>query len=316
MKIVRKEFIISEPAPTPSCHASTVEILKDGTVVSAWFAGEKEGSDDVGIWLSRKEGAKWSTPVKVSTEKDIPHWNPVLFSEDGKEMTLFYKLGYKIPEWKTFVMKSEDGGKTWGKPEELVRGDVSGGRGPVKNKPIKISNGNLIAPASTEQGKWRPFVDVYTKEGVWEKKNIPVGEELAEKINVIQPTLWEYPKGNIHALMRSNMAYICKSESKDFGETWSELELTDIPNNNSGIDCVFTENGKVVLVCNPVAKHAGERYPLSVYVSENNGESFERVMDIETEKGEFSYPAIISKGNKVYITYTWNRKNIVFCEAE
>ncbi len=315
MKIIRKEFIMAEPTPTPQCHASTLELLHDGTVISSWFGGTKEGENDVGIWVSRRENGIWSAPALVSPERDIPHFNPVLYLEADKTLNLFYKVGYNITDWKTMVMKSRDGGKTWSDAAELVPGDCSGGRGPVKNKPIRISNGKILAPASTEQGPWRCFIDMYCEKDGWQKKHIPVSDADRD-INVIQPTLWENPAGHIHALMRSNKAYLCESHSEDFGETWSEVTLTNIPNNNSGVDCVLTENGKVVLVCNPVAKHAGPRTPLSVLVSDNNGKSFERVMDLETAEGEYSYPAIVSKGNKVYITYTYKRENIVFCELE
>ena len=315
MKIIRKEFIMAEPTPTPQCHASTLELLHDGTVVSAWFGGTKEGENDVGIWVSRRENGRWSAPALVSAERDIPHFNPVLYLEADKTLTLFYKVGFKISDWKTMVTKSADGGKTWESPVELVPDDESGGRGPVKNKPILISNGNILAPASTENGPWRCFIDMYNEKDGWQKKHIPVNDNMSN-INVIQPTLWEQPEGHIHALMRSNMAYVCESHSTDYGETWSEIVLTDIPNNNSGIDCVKTENGSIVLVCNPVAQHAGARTPLSIYLSEDNGETFKKIIDLETEPGEYSYPAIVSKENKVYITYTYRRENIMFCEFE
>lgn len=315
MKIITKELIMNTPTPTPQCHASTIEILSDGTIVSAWFGGEKEGAPDVSIWVSRKEKGAWSKPVSVSAEHGIPHFNPVLFSKDGKSLTLFYKVGFKISEWKTMITESADGGKTWSIPRELVSGDESGGRGPVKNKPIIVSNGTILAPASTENGPWRCFIDVLAADGVWHKKHIPVNGNMSG-LNVIQPTLWEQPEGHIHALMRSNMAYICESHSDDYGETWSETVLTDVPNNNSGIDCVLTEKGSIVLVCNPVAQHAGARTPLSIYLSEDNGETFKKIIDLETEPGEYSYPAIVSKENKVYITYTYRRENIMFCEFE
>ncbi len=37
--------------------------------------------------------------------------------------------------------------------------------------------------------------------------------------------------------------------------------------------------------------------------------------DLESDHGEYSYPAIISEGGVVHITYTWNRK-IVYCRLQ
>lgn len=41
-----KEFIYRPKSITPSCHASTVLPLADGSVVAAWFGGTKEGDGE------------------------------------------------------------------------------------------------------------------------------------------------------------------------------------------------------------------------------------------------------------------------------
>src|SRR5215468_9988362 len=77
--VVKSEFIY-ETAPFPECHASTIAESK-GTLVAAWFGGTKEKHPDVGIWLSRLENGKWTTPAEVangvqSPETRYPTWNP------------------------------------------------------------------------------------------------------------------------------------------------------------------------------------------------------------------------------------------------
>ena len=62
--IVQSEFIF-ERAPFPSAHASTIVETPEG-LVAAWFGGTKERNPDVGIWVSRREGDGWSTPVEVA----------------------------------------------------------------------------------------------------------------------------------------------------------------------------------------------------------------------------------------------------------
>ena len=260
MKILRQEFIFGEPLPTPECHASTIIVRDDGRKLAAWFAGTKEANPDVLIFVSQFDGKSWSAPRAVTPEVGVQHWNPVLFEMNG-EVVLFYKMGYPIADWHTRFITSKDFGDTWSEPRELVAGDVSGGRGPVKNKPIKISNGNILAPGSTEKGAWRCFVDIFDG-NEWRKRDIPVELENAEKVNVIQPTLWESENGHIHALVRSNIGRIYRSDSSDFGETWSPIYPTDMPNNNSGIDCVKLEDGRIVLICNPIEKNWGPRTPL------------------------------------------------------
>lgn len=312
LEVRRKEFIFSDKRPTQACHASTVVRSKD-RMIAAWFGGEREGADDVSIWSSFLGDSCWSTPVRVSPSLNIPCWNPVLFAQDEDTVVLFYKLGKTIPGWKTMTVVSRDGGENWSEPAELVPGDETGGRGPVKNKPVRLSDGRLIAPASTEQGAWRCFADVYDQ-GVWLKCPIPVAD--SDESEMIQPTLWEYPTGCVHALMRTNRGCLYRSDSTDGGLNWCSAYPTAIYNNNSGIDCSMTRDGILVLICNPVEKNWGLRSPLSVFISTDNGECFRKQLDLETEPAEFSYPSVITEGNRIYIVYTYKRTDIVFCELE
>ena len=89
-----------------------------------------------------------------------------------------------------------------------------------------------------------------------------------------------------------------------------------MPNNNSGIDCVKLSDGRIVLLCNPVEKNWGPRTPLSLYISDNNGESFEKILDLETDEGGFAYPSVVECGGRLHIVYTYNRKKIVYAEIE
>ena len=146
-----KEFIYPPKTVTNSCHASTVLPLCDGSVVAAWFGGSEEGNDDVKIWVSIRKDEKWSEPYSIAVDgKELPHWNPVLFKRENGDIILYFKYGKPIPNWVTYYCISKDGGKSFSKPQILVPGDNDGGRGPVKNKAIRLKDGTVIAPASKE----------------------------------------------------------------------------------------------------------------------------------------------------------------------
>jgi len=307
MKLINKQFVFVGTETVPACHASTVLKLKNGSLLFAWFAGTREGAIDVGIWHALLEDGRLRPAERVPDALDIPHRNPVLFQKKDGTVCLFYKVGPNCSDWWTMITTSKDG-KIWDTPRELIAGDRSGGRGPVKNKPIYTRNGTLLAPASTEKGPWRPFIDKFDGEN-WHKIHIPSDDS----INLIQPSLWESEDGHISALMRSNQGVIYRSDSEDGGDSWCHVYPTQIPNSNSGLDCVGLGNGRVVLVCNPVQKG---RTPLSVFLSRDNGATFTEELVLESEPGEFSYPAVISDGNQLYITYSWRRKNIAFCQIE
>ncbi len=312
MKLLKKEFIYDPTTPVeiPSCHAATLIKTQDG-ILAAWFGGLHEGNDNVQIYTAFRSDADgvWSDPMCVSMVEDVPHWNPVLF-DNGEEILLFYKRSKMIQSWHTMLTTSRDGGKTWSEPRRLCEDDIDG-RGPVKNKPIRLSNGVMLAGASFEQGPWRCFADLSCDNGyTWEQTEfIPVPSEDTE---VIQPTLWEDDRG-VHMLVRSKNKKIFRSDSEDFGKTWCTLYDSGLPNNNSGLDLVKVGEGYLVLCCNPVTEG---RTPLSLLESHDSGDTFERVLDLETEQGEYSYPAVISDGRYLYGCYTWRREKMVFFQCE
>jgi len=310
MEIIKKEFIFKEHNSEYECHASTL-LKKGNRIICAWFEGTKEKSNDVKIKLSIYENGVFKEPKVISAKENTPHWNPVLF-DLGDKIALYFKVGFEIKDWVTYISYSFDGGLNFTNPEILIEKDFSGGRGPVKNKPIRLNNGRILCPASTEQGKWLPFCDISDDNGESYKKiNIP-----CENVGLIQPSFWQDKEGEIHALMRSNNGFIYRSDSSDFGKSWCLSYKTNMPNNNSGIDLVKLKDGRIILICNPVEGNWAARSPLSLYISDDNGDNFTKIYDLETVKGEFSYPSVINEKEKIYITYTYNRKNIVYCEIK
>ena len=131
---------------------------------------------------------------------------------------------------------------------------------------------------------------------------------------VIQPTLLFHSNKSIQALFRTREGKIAQSWSFNEGKNWTNLELTKLPNNNSGIDAVTLKDGKFLLVSNPTdipkGRWGGPRTLLTVSVS-NDGTTWRQVITLENEPGEYSYPAIIqSLDGLVHVTYTWNRLRI------
>jgi len=305
------EFIFQPEAYENECHASTIAALEDGTLVSAWFWGTEEGESDVGIWMSRYLNGEWEEIHKAARVMDAAHWNPVLFRDPERGLYLFFKAGPEIPFWQTFWMESKDGGENWTEPVELVPGD-KGGRGPVKNKPILLSDGAWLAPASTEHQAWRPFADRSEDGGkTWTRSDdIDMSDEVFKGEGAIQPTFWESEPGRVHTLMRTQSGVMARADSQDYGRTWSKAYDAGLPNNNSGIDALRLEDGRILLVYNPVDVNWGHRYPLNLAVSSDNGRTWTDLVSLETEKGEFSYPSIVKTPNGVAITYTWRRDSV------
>jgi predicted neuraminidase len=324
----RIEHVFGDRRPFAQCHASTLVSLPEGRVLVAWFGGTREAHADVGIWAAERTpretdradpsgsvpGLDWSEPRLIAKVTDEPHWNPVLFalSPSGGDLVLHFKVGSRIRDWETWAQRSTDSGRTWTAATRLVPGD-RGGRGAVRNKPIQLTSGSWIAGASIERWrKWESFID-RSPDGLtdWTAGDrIQIDRRHFSGKGLIQPTLWESKPGIAHALFRSTDGRTHRSDSEDDGLSWSRAYPIDVPNNNSGLDLTKMSDGTLALACNPVSGNWAARTPLSVLLSPDNGESWSERFDLESEPGEFSYPAIIEVEDGLMISYTWNRRRI------
>lgn len=317
--LVVSEFIFDK-VPFASCHASTIAETEDG-LVTAWFGGTEESKPDVNIWLSRHNGDKW-LPVEMVASgselsgRDVACWNPVLFQPKSGPLMLFYKVGDDEPDWWGEYKTSTDGGKTWSKAIRLPDGFL----GPIKNKPIQLSDGSILSPSSIEYYKiqnndtsevWLTHLELTSDMGKTWKKIGPLND--GKDFNVIQGSLLSYPNGKMQILCRTEHARrIYQSWSNDQGNTWNSWSPTELPNPDSGTDAVMLADGRALLVYNHTTSDGRDRDYLNVALSED-GEKWHTAYVLENQKGdyEFSYPAVIQTSDGlVHITYTWNRENI------
>ena len=297
--------LIYEQAPFPQCHASTLAESK-GAIVAAWFGGTAERNADVGIWLARRENNQWTAPVEVANGvppkgKRQPCWNPVLFQPKDGPLLLFYKVGPSPSKWWGMMVTSPDGGKSWSQPRRLPE-EIAG---PIKNKPVQLPDGSLLCPSSTEDNGWRIHLERTPDLGLTWTRTEPLND--GRKFGAIQPTILRHPDNRLQLLCRSRQSWITECWSEDGGKTWSPMQPTSLPNPNSGIDAVTLRDGRHLLVYNHTAKG---RTPLNVAIS-RDGRIWNPVVTLETEPGEYSYPAVIQTSDgMVHTTYTWRRERV------
>jgi predicted neuraminidase len=330
--VVQSEFIYDH-GPYPSVHASTLAETASGQLVSAWFGGTAEGNPDVAIWVARYEGGRWTPSVRVAdgvqdAKTRYPTWNPVLFQPKQGPLLLFYKVGPSPREWWGMVTSSADDGRTWGAPRRLPDGIL----GPIKNKPVQLADGTIVAGSSTEAvhgDAWRVHVELSQDDGLtWTKVAVADGG-----FNAIQPGILQHADGRLQLLCRSREGHVATTWSSDGGRTWGPLAPSDLFGVNSGLDALTLRDGRHLLVYNYRDRPGGvpenyrpetlagmkkppsgqrARWPLVVSLS-RDGVAWTRALTLESEpiKDGYAYPAIVqTRDGKVHVTYTFNREKI------
>lgn len=316
--ILVDEFLYRE-ASFPQCHSASIVETTKGDLVATYFGGTKERNPDVCIWVSRKpKGSNtWTAPQKAadgvfSSDYREACWNPVLYQVPNGELRLYFKIGKNVAGWKGWMVRSKDGGKTWSQREQLPDSLY----GPIKNKPI-LSKGRLIAPTSDERKGWRVYFEYSDDMGkTWKRTDFV---EADKGVLAIQPSIIVLPDGRLEALCRTRSRQVGVTFSSDNGETWSKLQLIDMPNNNSGLDAVTLKDGGYVMVCNqwPIEpdKQKGARTPLALMRS-TDGIHWTHWITLEDSPiSQYSYPSIIQTSDgHLHTVYTWRRLRVKHIE--
>ena len=324
--------LLFSPTSDMLVHASTLLVLADGTTLVAWFAGTHEGAADSTIHVLRRCGAD-SSITAVQPEDPLPQWNPVLAPAPDGGVWLFFKRGFRIDEWTTWVCRSTDAGQSWSSAVELVPGDHSGGRGPVRQQPV-LHDGRWLAPGSIEvwdPPRWDSFIDISSDGGgTWDMVMLPLDHAATPGAGCIQPCLVALPDGELVVLTRSTAGAVYRSATRD-PYSWPPLQPTGLPNNNSGIAAVALPDGRILAAHNDATDNWGSRSRLLLSISADAGHSWAEAAILEdgtgvtadgrprsaaasgvvtSGKGEFSYPSMALVGAEVWVSYTWQRRSI------
>jgi len=336
--IVEQQFVYTK-APFAECHSSSIAETPEGLIVT-FFGGTKERHPDVCIWVCRKPNGsqEWTAPEKVADgimlndpgdwtaemekalakgekreKASLPCWNPVLYQVPGGELLLFYKVGPSPSTWQGRLKRSTDNGHTWSAAEALPEGII----GPVKNKPVEV-DGNLLCPSSQEGNGWRLFIDVTPDYGKTWSQIGPLNEKAPWL--AIQPSILFHKNGDMQMLFRTRNRRVGTTWSHDGGKTWSAIDSTSLPQNNSGTDAVTLKDGRQLLVYNHVLDRKGQakgpRTPLNVSLSKNGKKWFASLVLEDSPISQYSYPAVIQGADGyVHFVYTWRRQRIKYVKV-
>lgn len=331
------DFGILPTGGNNTAHAPALIETEDGGMLCAWFAGSFEGSGDISIVVSKldPETQTWSIPITVSQGENRSEQNPAFFRHPNGDIWLIYTSQISRQEGKDnmqfssiiMVQKSRDEGLNWSNAEVLIHNE-----GTFSRQPIQIlSNGRWIFSTwlceDSADGLTNDPTEfqVSDDEGItWKPIRMPESEGRVHA-NVI-----ELEKGHLIAFMRSRFAdFIYKSESKDYGDSWSVPEATLLPNNNSSISAIKLSSGEIAIAYNlNSASNAtfgkiawpGLRNPVAVSVSEDGGltwpigrifEQAEGFIGTEnkTNNAQYEYPILYQdRQGTLHLVYAYKNR--------
>ena len=237
------------PAPQVQNHAANLTVLPDGSLGCVWFAGTQEGVPDISVWFSglAPDADAWSEPVQLSGDPTRSEQNPVLHVTNTETVWLMWTSQHAGNQDTARVMRriSADGGRTWGEAHTLLPETDAGGvfvRQPV----VALPTGRLLLPVfhcvRIEGRKWvgdRDYSSVMISDdqgNSWREVTVP------GSVGCVHMNIGRLADGTLVALYRS--------VSTDDGDTWTEPEATELPNNNSSIQFVVLPGDRLALVFN------------------------------------------------------------------
>ncbi len=252
-----------------------------------------ESVADICSIVSHDDGETWSAPTVLVSRGD--HVNVVapslLTLQDGRiGMSYLGFDGYESQHFYYQTCDAHDG--PWSQPVRITRSP--GFHGNAGMRLLQLRSGRLLqpvcwAPYETDEREavYRVYV-WYSDDGGQHWESNPHAIELPKR-GGMEPVVVELHDGGLRMFIRNQLGYIYQCVSSDEGMTWTKPEPTTLVSPES---CCFLSRIKatgdlIVLwnhsVCDPSMDHMGSRCPLSVAVSQDEGESWSAQIDIETD---------------------------------
>jgi predicted neuraminidase len=324
------------PALYATSDAANLLRLKTGEILCTWSSGAADAGADAGIMFSRLpyDDKRWDAPLRVDHAPGQAYRNPVPFAAPDGRLWIFHtsrEAGPGLARSQVLVTQSVDDGGSWSDPTVLADTEGAVVRQPILATP----DGRWLlpmdaTPAGIPRGTGRDFslIRITRNGGVdWTTARVPRSQ------GCVQPNVLRLLSGRFLALFRSRYSdFIYQSASAD-GFVWTVPRPTVLPNNNASVQAAVLGDGNFVLAFNNASSGSGGRVPklgprkpLSIALSDDEGQHWRWVRDLETggpgpaaaaaaadQPGgdDYSSPSLLQGADdKIYVAYTYRHYTI------
>ena len=270
-------------------HSSAVTALPDGSLMSVWFAGTREGAADVQVRsavfnaTTGEWGAERVLATRDSTQQGTRKYirklgNPVVALAPDNRLWLFY-VSVSMGGWAgsaVNVMVSDDFGENWSAPRQLITSPFLNISTLVRSAPVFHADGSIGLPVYHEfLGKFAEYLYLSPDGNVIDKYRISRGN------NSLQPTVVPLDGQRGIALLRyagETHHRVLATRTEDAGQTWSEPYPLDPSNPNSSLAAVATPEHGLLVALNDLQEG---RFKLSLYGTDAKMNDWRSVRDLD-----------------------------------
>jgi predicted neuraminidase len=270
-------------------HSSAVTALPDGSLMAVWFAGTREGAADVQVRSARFDtstgewGAERVLATRDSTQQGTRKYirklgNPVVALAPDNRLWLFY-VSVSMGGWAgsaVNVMVSDDFGRQWSKPRQLITSPFLNISTLVRSAPVFHADGSIGLPVYHEfLGKFAEYLYLSADGDVIDKYRISRGN------NSLQPTVVPLDGRRGVAFLRyagNTHHRVLASRTEDAGQTWSEPYPLDPSNPNSSLAAVATPEHGLLVALNDLQEG---RFKLSLYGTDAKMDDWHSYRDLD-----------------------------------
>jgi len=320
-----EKHLIYDFSKAHQAREPVIRKLSNGTLICSFLTGgtnEPQNANVIKLSKSFDDGKTWTDPQTVVKHSERGCWTAEIFTETDKPFIAVNT--YNTNDWRRehyrelqlFRQFLTEDGDPLGEPVSFQ----GGLNGVSLRQGIVMSNGEWLFPLYWQEveydfdwaentskirgGERFPFrcgVAVSGNGG----KNFERFGYLAAPKGLWEPNCIEVEPGHIIMLMRSNNEdYLRRSDSYDFGRTWTPAAVSDIENAHTKLS-LFKIGGTVFLANNFVCSGGmANRTHLQVRASKD-GKNWKTVFKPEPDNANFYYPhvCVCNQTKTVYMAY-------------
>ncbi|MDZ4288286.1 MAG: sialidase family protein [Prosthecobacter sp.] len=321
---VIESFIAESTPENPRQSEGDVVVLKDGSLLAAWsdFYGgaEDHAAARISAAKSTDGGRTWGPRFTLQENDGKANVMSVsLMRAHSGDILFFFLRKNSLTDLKLYVRRSKDDAATFGEPTLITPEE---GYHVMNNaRVLQLKNGRLLAPisstqqVSTKHDDFRTVVYYSDDDGhTWKRGRTML---TAPKRGAMEPGLIELKDGRVMQIIRTQTGYLWHAYSSDGGDTWTEakpwsVEAPEAPSTLARIP----KSGDWLLVWNPNvawtnpektvlgANHGGPRTPLAAVVSHDEGKTWSKPVNIESDPAiTYAYTSVTIDGERALLSY-------------